>query len=648
MFSVGKINELSPYTIVVRQSDDPTTDYDALDSAVAQLNSWGRGNLVIDGSVYLDSAKDFTAPISLRGLDGNARIISNSTGEVFRWNPTFAVTSLTNYGISTAEPRQEYINITGAIAAGYVPASGQWIVMWSENTLSGMEPHNNVYSPRPGELHQVAEWNSNQGRIYVADFIVDRLTVSGKMAIVPMIEGVVVENLKFQVTPGVTVSDFASCLEFNACNNLRVRNIHVDRYGPGSFNFDNCANVIVSDITFEGIEKNDNVYGGVTVGIVNNFIFRDSFVYGSRHVFTTTAGFQASSPNRRYGTPLNVKVNNVHASCYSKIGATGQFTTRVAFDTHAEGWGIDFNNCSVTVAGDNGMSNVGIQTRSRNTTFRNCRIIGNYVTGQASNAPLGLRIFAEGAVVDNCYFEGLWMGIITDEDFATGCSNNAVIRNCTFKNMLEQGVNCIEGSGHSVDTCQFINCGNATQRSALTFRESSGHMVTNCVIPRYNNLISINQSGLGAGSITVMNNILTGYSAPNAAGPLGFAPTSTGSAFEIAYANRNHTGQGTGNRKSGHDALGNVSGALLLNIESGYFDNKTMVLVSGTTITPSGRIAGDCNLLVSQDDTGGRSLAWGSNVFWSSGTPPMPTGAMAIKHFSLYCDGSNGFYGSTV
>ena len=637
MQSLGQITGLSPFTIVVRGTGNSATDDTNLSNAVTQLNLWGRGTLVIDGPVFMTATKNFTGPINLVGLDQNAEIISSSVNGGITWNNTFTHSSLTSYNISTAERRQEFINISGI---GYTPASGDWIMVWSEDTIPEVEPHSASTLEKIAELHQVADYDPSLQRIFLADFVVDQISISGKLVVIPMTNDIVVENLKFSQT--VDPPDFTSMLRFRACNNVNVRNIHLKRGGGGDISANYSANVKITDILIEGAQKNDGTYGVIAL-IVNGFLFKDSIVYGTRHIFTTGAGFSDTSPTRRYGTPLGCMVDNVQGYVYTKVDPTGVLSSRVGFDTHAEGWNVDFNNCTVTVNGDNGVANVGMQTRSRNTNFRNCRIIGNYDVG-ALNGPKGIRVLGKDAVIQDCYIEGIWRGIETLESFDTGVANRTIIKNTTFRNLLERPIFFGEGSGHLVDGCIFQNCANSAPACLINFAEGSGHMVTNCLMPKRNNDIAVHQSGLGVGSFTIANNILTGYSSPLSSGPLGFASLN-GDAFETAFANKNTTGLGTGNRKIGMDALGNVSGAFLFNIASGYYDNKSLVLVSGISPTLSGGEAGDVNLLISQDSVGGWGITWGSEVAWT-GLPVQPaTGVFATTLIHFYNDGSNKFYG---
>lgn len=639
MYTIGSIPGVSNYNVVVKGTGDTSVDNSNLDAAVTQLNSWGKGTLWIDGTVYVTTTKDFTAPIHMRGVDGDARIIvANTTASfsAFTWNNSFNPFSLTAYTISTSKERSEYISTSGT---GYTPTTGEWVVVWSANTLTDVDPHSSGGAEKPMEIHQVQEVDTSALRAYFADPIIDILSSSGRLAILDLQDEVVVQDLVFEHNG--SQNDFQTALLFKKINGVQVKNIRMDRNGAGAIWSTFCANTDISNIFYEGTEANDNVYG-VVAGVVNQFRFRDSIVYGTRHGFTTTAG--VSSGTTRYGTPLNCVIDNVTMHAASKIDASNTKTTRVGLDTHAEGWGIVFQNCNVHMQGDT--SNIGIQTRSRNTVFKNCKVMGSYST-DTSNGSKGLRIYAKGATVKDCVFEGLWKGVETNYVWTSSLSNNAIIDGCTFRKMTQQGVQFNDGSGHTINNCLFSNCGAVTSRSIVDFTENkTGHIVSNCTFIKDNANIAIYQLAHSVSDIKVLGNTFIGFSYPTSSGPLGFLESGVyGQNFERAYAYSNHYDNVSYiGRKSGQDSLGSITGATTINFASGVYDNKTAVLAGNITLTATGTFAGEHHLLVSQDAVGNRTITW-SNVSWN-GTDPQPaSGVLATSLFQLYSDGANGWYG---
>ena len=641
MYTLGNIPGISDYNIVVKGTGDSTTDNNNLAAAVSTLNGWGKGTLWIDGEVYVTTTKAFTAPIHMKGINNDAKIIVTNTSAdfaAFTWNTSFSPFSMSPlYTISTSKQRSEYVSTSGT---GYTPSDGDWVVVWSNDTLTDVDPHESGGAAKPMELHEVTEYDSAALRAYFADPIIDILSTSGRLAVIDLQDEVVVENLTMEHSGSQT--DYQSALVFKKINGVKVRNIHMVRHSPGAIWATFCANVDISNVFYEGVEANEYVYG-VVVGVVNGFTFRDSTVYGTRHGFTTTAG--ASSGTTRWGTPLNCVIDNVTMHVPSKIDASNTKTTRVGLDTHAEGYGIVFQDCNVHVQGDT--ANVGIQTRSRNTVFKNCKIMGSYST-DTGNGAKGLRIYGKNAVVQDCLFDGLWRAVETAYVWNSGLTNNAIIENCIIRNMSHQGIILNDGSGHQINNCTFRGCGAVNIKTIIDFNErKSGHKVTNCVFNKDAANAAINTSTHAVGDIKVIGNVFMGFAQTSTcSGPLGFYVSGAyGPDFEQAYSYSNfYDNISYGGRKTGQDALGSISGTQLINFASGTYDNKTAVLTGNLTLTASGKLAGEYYLLVSQDVTGGKSITW-SNVNWN-GTDPVPaSGSLATSLFQLYHDSAGGWYG---
>ena len=648
MFTVGNIPGVSDYNIVVKGTGDANTDENNLAAAVNTLNGWGKGTLWIDGQVILLNDKKFTAPINLKGMDSNAEIVVQSTNPAFvaafSWNESFAYTSLTSYNISTSKQKSEYVSVSGI---GYTPTEGDWVLVWDLGaTISDLAPHNVGGAQGPMEIHQVCEYDSAAQRAYFSDAIIDLLNVSGKLGVIDFQENVEVRDLKFTQT--TSQIDFQNALYFRKINGVTVSNIRMDRNGVGAIYASFCANVDISNVHIEGTLKNDNVYG-VVAGIVNNFNFRDSVVYGTRHAFTTTAG--ASSGLTRFGTPLNCNISNVQVYTPSKIDSSNTKTTRVGLDTHAEGYGINFNNCTVHCMGDT--SNIAAQTRSRNSVFKNCRFYGTYST-DTGNGTKGVRISGYKGLVDSCYFSGMWRPLDIIAGTATGKSNSCVIKNCTFDGSTSAAITFTEGSGHIVDSCTFKNCSALFTGSEYgdiiritnTTGSNINHRITNCVFLKDSAKAAINAKDLTPSQIKVLGNTFIGFSYPTSSGPLGFLESGVyGQNLEKAYAFSNHYDNSSyAGRKAGQDALGNISGVTTIDFSAGTYDNKTAILNGNLTLTASGDFAGEYYLLTSQDSTGSRTITW-SNVNWNGADPQPKVTGLTTSLFQLYHTGDGSWYG---
>ena len=94
------------------------------------------------------------------------------------------------------------------------------------------------------------------------------------------------------------------------------------------------------------------------------------------------------------------------------------------------------------------------------------------------------------------------------------------------------------------------------------------------------------------------------------------------------------------------------AGVLTLDLETGNVFEVTLT-EDVTTLTfahpPAAGRAGACTLILRQDATGGRTLAWPSSVIWAGGTPPLVT--LAANAVDIYAfitrDGGTMWYGFT-
>jgi trimeric autotransporter adhesin len=93
-----------------------------------------------------------------------------------------------------------------------------------------------------------------------------------------------------------------------------------------------------------------------------------------------------------------------------------------------------------------------------------------------------------------------------------------------------------------------------------------------------------------------------------------------------------------------------LAGTLILDLETGNVFQVTLTQNVTSLILahpPAANRAGSCSLIVRQDGTGGRSLAWNGAIKWPGGTPPAVTSAAnAVDVYSLVTrDGGVTWYG---
>ena len=277
---------VSPHTMRVTGTGDPEQDDALLIRAVSELNAAGHGTLLIDGTVIVVRTHDFTAPVSLQGAAPDATIESRLVhgGRVFSWNRRFSLASQPRFPIHTTRERAAFFESPEEDIR-----EGEWMVLWSENQLEGVIPHYGHGSGQhPMELHCVHHWDGDKRRAYVEGFVVDRLDAAANASgcRVPMLRNIVVRDLTF-VHRAPTLRNYSTTLYFNACQNVLLDHVTIDRAGPGCIWFNLCADSTVRGVAMEGTASVDGNYGFVA-GAVNGLDIQ-AYVKGTRHAFTTTS-----------------------------------------------------------------------------------------------------------------------------------------------------------------------------------------------------------------------------------------------------------------------------------------------------------------------------------------------------------------------
>ena len=487
------------YDITVRGTGDADDDHDLLSAAVTALNANGRGTLIIDGDVKVKSSHAFTEPISIRGRDAGASLTVTNTSNsfmAFTWNATWTATGATSYAVSTDSTFSETIT-----SAAHAPEKGDWIVVWSEDKIPDTYWHDATYEPRPAELHQVAYFDATNDLIYVANgFVVDQLTTTPKMAIVPMDRNVTVRDL--HVTHAGVSGQYPSLFYFNCIDGLVVENIHSDRDAPGCIWATNSANVRFHGINLSGSERNELSYGTIC-GLCNGFMLCDSEFYGTRHPFSTTSAWTGTTPYRRYGTPLNVLVDNVQVCAYTKRDldpgvisyrtGSGAATPSVGATVQGDTTGATGTIVSITV--DSGTFVAG--------TAAGEMVVGT-ITGQflatenfsfsggqtATNIPLARQSLSTHPEGYGVKFSNCTMHVAGDWDGNSGAyfrARNTEMCGCTIRGAgitLNYGHGLyVQGANARISNCLFENLYSGIEvndGSSDSTQRSNGMEVSNC------------------------------------------------------------------------------------------------------------------------------------------------------------------------
>ena len=286
------------------------------------------GTIWIANDIDVTESIDFKTSVSLRGY-GIKPLITSRVSPCFSWRRRQRPQSEHWYAGSMASGgRAEFFEHSEGVVE-----RGDWVAIKSEDELP-IAPHHRDGANFPLELHQVQHVRGN--RIYVAGHIVDDMQTAVMWCRWPMAQGVTVADLSFEWSSEVDQHPYAVCLLFNATAGNRVENVDINRDGAGSIQWQMSAEATASGIRIGGSDRLESVYG-IVAGCVNGLIVSDFAISGTRHAFTTTAGSAAGSS--RWGTPLNVRLNNGIVNCPTKVDSDRYYST-IGLDTHSEGFGV--------------------------------------------------------------------------------------------------------------------------------------------------------------------------------------------------------------------------------------------------------------------------------------------------------------------
>jgi hypothetical protein len=274
--------------VTLSTTGNDATDDSLFSDAVTLLNAEGRGTLRVRGSITINSAHDFTGPISIIG-DGADATINFKAGSPVKitWGAGWEPTDETHFDITTAA-LDSRVTITG----GTPPAVGDHIIIWSEDQIEGVEPH---YGPghgqHPMEMHQVSYLESSVA--YVDGFVVDEMTAAARArgVVATLKDGIKIDNIRLHWADAVDPADFAVAMKFNRCTNVTITNsVKCTNFSPGAFWFRFCSDVSceASIMGLASRSTGDGVYG-IVVDVVNG-VQINSIIHGMRHSFTTTSG----------------------------------------------------------------------------------------------------------------------------------------------------------------------------------------------------------------------------------------------------------------------------------------------------------------------------------------------------------------------
>lgn len=455
------------------------------------------------------------------GLSDNTAVILTSTGTM-----PGGLSEETTYWVVNKTANDFQVAATRAGSAIDITSAG-----------TGTLKVKNITANCPMELHQVKEIRETSGGydyIVFDDFIVDALTVNPRVvAVTSPTEGVCVKGIRFSWTGTSTPTN--STLQFMKCFNVTVENCVWENNGPNEVFFLYCAQATITNCKMES-RKGYNTSDGyaVVAGTSTDVIFSNSICKGQRHAFTTSA---VTSNGARYGTVRNCLVQGVIAH---QSGRTD--STLIAFDTHAEGWGVVFDSCycyvpydprNPSVASPTYNTNIAFQSRSRHTLFRNCHVFGSGLT-------YGFNLLGSDHRVEHCTVQGGWRGIRAYEDTTglTSGANRAIIKYCSIEDLSGDnggaGVILEHGTNHVVAHCDFYDVAGTGSYGGIDpgcvfIGEGTGHRILNNTMNKVSNKYCIAGTGFDSGDVEITGNSMIGYTGVSGVTDSGFSTSNADS-----------------------------------------------------------------------------------------------------------------------
>lgn len=427
-------------------------------SAINSTVSAGAERFTVTNPAYAFTATDAGDQFTASGhtfVNGNRVILSGGslpTGVTA--GPTYYVRDVfgSNFKLATTAGGTAIVltsDGSGTVTENLILTQGDWVVLWSEDAITGVEPH---YHPNGGNRNSPMEMHiikrvDGSNQYSMGDILVDALTSTPKVRLVPVLKqpganvsNALIEGLAIRQDAGITN---LRLFDLRCLNGVTMRDCHWELNptagAPGHVFFNFCSNIKVENCTNVGTERYNTAGQGywLEFGVVMGALVENCESRRCRHAVDTSAGHDADPV--RYGTPRGLVVNH----CIFYVEGDAGVGSLFGCSTHPEGYGVTFQNSEFHISGDSSPGHC-LTARARKTIFQNNKVFGG------GGGCKGVVITgASGCVIKGNEFYGVWRCVVLDTS-GVDPDNCEISDNLIADGIAAGAIQILDGNGHVI------------------------------------------------------------------------------------------------------------------------------------------------------------------------------------------------------
>lgn len=413
-------------------------------------------------------------------------------------------------------------------------AAGDYVLLWSEDTLPGAEPHLAGGANHPAEIHRIEYVSGSTA--YLCTPTIDTMTVGNlpRIAKLKMLRGCGFRNLRWtSAIDNQSVDVQTRALYSRRMIDYIFEDVRFDGRGPGFLFLDTVYNARIAGFV---VDRQPNTWDdyGIAAGITHGLDVVHSKFNGVRHAFTTGgvtlnassytdagawSNVTAYTVNQRVsylGSYYRCRVNNTNQTptnrtywqqldsiystpAYSYIhhseatyAGDGTHSLSV-FDCHASGYRNRFHDLAVYMTNP-GRASIAFTSRARETQFHRC-----YATGCNSYDGVGFDPVGQGTEIYDCSVEHMLYGVRFQAGQGNGYFGDHVVRSTRFNDLWGPAVFLSAPvTNVLVEDCKIKNVGHGNsggtvgssagrtlQRAPIITFGGAGLKVRSCQLDKY-------------------------------------------------------------------------------------------------------------------------------------------------------------------